>query len=63
MEHTWRELKRLEIVDSGDAKGGKIGMMTDARWERFVKEMQDAGALPANLDWKKAYTLQFIKDL
>lgn len=63
MEHTWRELKRLGIVDSGDAKGGKIGMMTDARWERFVKEMQAAGALPANLDWKKAYTLEFVKDL
>ena len=63
MEHTWRELKRLEIIDSGDARGGKIGMMTDARWERFVKEMQAAGALPANLDWKKAYTLQFVNDL
>src|SRR5438105_6111037 len=63
MEHTWRELKRLEIIDSGDARGGRIGMMTDARWERFVKEMQAAGALPANLDWKKAYTLQFVNDL
>jgi hypothetical protein len=28
-----------------------------------VKELQAAGALPANLDWKKAYTLEFIKDL
>jgi len=26
-------------------------------------EASAAGALPANLDWKKAYTLQFVKDL
>ena len=63
MEHSYREMKARGIVDSGDAQGGKIGMMTDARWERFVKEMQAAGALPANLDWKKAYTLEFVKDL
>ena len=47
---------------SGDAAGGKIGIMTDARWERFTKEMQAAGALPANLDWKKAYSLTFVRD-
>ena len=62
MEFSHREMKRLGLIDSGDAAGGKIGIMTDARWERFTKEMQAAGALPANLDWKKAYTLQFVKD-
>jgi len=34
------------LIDSGDAAGGRIGIMTDARWERFTKEMQAAGALP-----------------
>jgi NitT/TauT family transport system substrate-binding protein len=63
MQYSWGEMKRLGILDSGDAAGGKIGMMTDARWERFAKEMQAAGALPANLDWKKAYTLEFVKGL
>lgn len=63
MEFSHREMKRLGLIDSGDARGGKIGIMTDARWEQFTKEMQAAGALPANLDWKKAYTLQFVKDL
>jgi NitT/TauT family transport system substrate-binding protein len=63
MEHSYREMKARGIVDSGDAQGGKIGTMTDARWERFVKELQAAGALPANLGWKKAYTLEFVKDL
>lgn len=63
MEHSHKEMKQRGILDSGDAKGGKIGIMTDARWEQFTKEMQAAGALPPNLDWKKAYTLQFVKDL
>ena len=57
------EMKRLGLIESGDARGGRIGIMTDARWAQFTKEMQAAGALPANLDWKKAYTLQFVKDL
>jgi len=56
-------MKRLGLIDSGDAAGGRIGIMTDARWERFTREMQAAGALPANLDWKKAYSLAFVKDL
>jgi NitT/TauT family transport system substrate-binding protein len=63
MEFSHAEMKRLGLIDSGDARGGKIGIMTDARWEQFTKEMQAANALPANLDWKKAYTLEFVKDL
>ena len=63
MEFSHREMKQRGILESGDAQGGKIGIMTDARWEQFAKDMQAAGALPANLDWRKAYTLQFVKDL
>ncbi len=63
MEFSHREMKQRGILDSGDARGGRIGIMTDARWEQFTKDMQAAGALPANLDWRKAYTLQFVKDL
>ncbi|HEY7241222.1 MAG TPA: ABC transporter substrate-binding protein [Burkholderiales bacterium] len=62
MEFSHGEMKRLGLIDSGDAAGGRIGIMTDERWERFTKEMQAAGALPANLDWKKAYSLAFVKD-
>lgn len=63
LAHSYQEMKQRGILDSGDAAGGKIGIMTDARWERFAKEMQAAGALPASLDYKKAYTLEFVKDL
>jgi NitT/TauT family transport system substrate-binding protein len=63
MQFSFQVMKRDGMIDSGDARGGKLGMMTDARWERFAKEMMAAGVLPATLEWKRAYTLQFVKDL
>lgn len=63
MEHSHREMKRLGILESGDAGNGRIGNMTDARWEGFAKDMIAAGAIPANAEWKKAYTLQFVRQL
>lgn len=53
-------MKRYGIVDSGDASRLGIGAMTDARWKRFYDSMVAAAALPAGLDIKKGYTLQFI---
>ena len=49
--------------ESPDTRGGRYGAMTDARWEAFFKEMSASGALPATFDYRKAYTLQFVKDL
>ena len=48
------------IVDSGDAKTLGIGAMTDARWKEFFDTMVKAGVYPASLDYKQAYTLQFV---
>ena len=63
MEHSHRELRRLGIVESGDAANGRIGIMTDVRWKSFAEEMIAAGAIPANFDWRKSYSLEFIKGL
>jgi NitT/TauT family transport system substrate-binding protein len=63
MAHSYDAMKRFGVIDSGDAAGGKIGIMTDRRWESFAKEMIAAGALPANVSWQKAYTLEFLKGL
>ncbi|HEY8251184.1 MAG TPA: ABC transporter substrate-binding protein [Burkholderiales bacterium] len=54
--------KMLEygIVDSGDALKLGIGAMTDARWREFADSMVKAGVYPADIDVKKAYTLQFV---
>jgi NitT/TauT family transport system substrate-binding protein len=55
-----KKIKEYGIVDSGDAKKYGIGAMTDARWRDFFETMREAGVYPANLDYRKAFTLQFV---
>jgi NitT/TauT family transport system substrate-binding protein len=54
------KMREYGIVDSGEAKTLGIGAMTDQRWSDFFKQMSAQGVYPASMDWKKAYTLQFI---
>jgi NitT/TauT family transport system substrate-binding protein len=48
------------ILDSGDAERIGIGGMTDARWASFLRSMVQQSLYPADLDVKKAYTLDFV---
>jgi NitT/TauT family transport system substrate-binding protein len=54
------KMKEYGIVDSGDAKRFGIGAMTDARHKSFFDKMVKVGFFPADLDYKKAYTLRFV---
>jgi NitT/TauT family transport system substrate-binding protein len=54
------QLKKYGIVDSGDAQKLGIGAMTDARMKDFFDKMVKAGLFPADLDYRKSYTLQFV---
>jgi len=54
------KLKAYGIVDGGDAKTGGIGIMTDARWKTFFDMAAGQGVYPQTLDYKAAYTLQFV---
>ena len=54
------KMKRYGIVMSGDAKTLGLGAMTNARWKTFFDDMSDEGIYPKALDYKKAYTLQFV---
>src|SRR5215469_10193950 len=54
------KIKEYGIVDSGEAKTHGIGAMTDARWRDFFDTMAKAGVYPDNLDFRKAFTLQFV---
>ncbi|MFI4964929.1 MAG: ABC transporter substrate-binding protein [Caulobacterales bacterium] len=54
------QLKANGIVDGGDAKAGGVGVMTDARWKAFFDMASATGVYPKTLDFKKAYTLQFV---
>ena len=54
------KMRAYGIVDGGDAKTAGIGVMTDARWADFAKIAIAQGVYPKSLDYKKAYTLQFV---
>ena len=54
------KMKEYGIVDSGDAQRLGIGAMTDARMRDFFDKMVKAGLFKADLDYRKAYTLQFV---
>jgi NitT/TauT family transport system substrate-binding protein len=54
------KLKEYGIVDSGDAKKYGIGAMTEARWRNFFETMADAGVYPKDMDFTKAFTVQFV---
>jgi len=58
--HSRATLKKYGIVDSGDAEKLGIGAMSDARWKDFHATMVEAGLYAADLDLKRAYTLQFV---
>jgi NitT/TauT family transport system substrate-binding protein len=54
------KIKEYGIVDSGDAKKNGIGAMSEARWRDFFDGMTKAGLYPASLDFRRAFTGQFV---
>jgi len=54
------KMKEYGIVDSGDADKLGIGAMTDARMVSFFDKMARARVVRPTLDFRRAYTLQFI---
>jgi NitT/TauT family transport system substrate-binding protein len=50
------KMKAHGLVESGDG----IGVMTDARWKAFFDMASGTGVYPKTLDYKRAYTLQFV---
>jgi NitT/TauT family transport system substrate-binding protein len=54
------KMKAYGIVDSGEAKQNGIGAMSEARWRDFFDTVVKAGLYPAEMDFRKAYTVQFI---
>jgi len=54
------KMKEYGIVDSGDALKLGIGAMTDARIKSFFDKMVASGVVKGAIDYKKAYSLQFV---
>ena len=56
LDQAREKLKTYGIVDLA---GG--GAMTDARWQEFFDMAAANGVYPPDMDWRSAYTLQFVQ--
>ncbi len=54
------KMKEFGIVDSGDSLKLGINAMTDERQKSFFDRMVKSKVVDAGIDYKKAYTLQFV---
>jgi len=54
------KLKEYGIVDGGDAALYGLGAMTEERWQAFFEVTSAAGVYPSNLDWRQAFTTQYL---
>jgi NitT/TauT family transport system substrate-binding protein len=59
LDQAREKMKAHGIVEPGAETGG-IGAMTDARWKEFFDMAASTGVYPSTLDYKRAYTLQFV---
>jgi NitT/TauT family transport system substrate-binding protein len=57
------KLKEYQLVTGGDAAKMGIGTITDERWKRTYDYMVSAGLLKPEVDYKQAFTTQFVRDL
>ena len=58
LDYSVKVMRENGIVDGGNP--AMIGAMTDARWKGFYDVMAEAGLYSHDLDYKKAFTLQFV---
>ncbi len=53
-------LRANSVVSGGDAALYGLGAMTAERWQAFFEVMSGAGLYPADLDWRQAFTTQYL---
>ncbi|APZ42962.1 ABC transporter substrate-binding protein [Acidihalobacter ferrooxydans] len=64
LAYGWKTIRAHDLVTGGAAAKLGIGTMTAARWQAIDNFMvNDAHMLPADFDYKKGYTLKFVKNL
>ncbi len=60
LDFSVRSMREYGIVDSGDSLKQGIGAMSDARVKDFFDKMARSGVVKPDLDYRRAYTLQFV---
>ena len=53
---------KRDIIFSDEAKKNGIGTMKIERWKSFYEMMRDQNLYDSNLDYQKAFTLQFVNN-
>ncbi len=53
-------MKSAHLVEDDDTDKLGVGTMSDARWEAHFNMLAAAGVPPKDMDYRNAYTLQFI---
>jgi NitT/TauT family transport system substrate-binding protein len=61
LAHARTMMNQYGIVESGDSDKLGIGVMTDQRWADFFKVASDQGIYDKGLDYRRAYSLDFLK--
>jgi NitT/TauT family transport system substrate-binding protein len=56
-----RKMQEFALVTGGDAKTLGVLAMTDARWKQTFDFMASAQLVRGDVDYRKAYTLEFVK--
>jgi NitT/TauT family transport system substrate-binding protein len=56
-------MRELGLVTGGDASRQGVMTMTDERWKQTFDFMAQAGLIKRDVDYRKAYTLQFVKEV
>ncbi|GAB1542480.1 ABC transporter substrate-binding protein [Scytonema sp. NUACC21] len=54
------KIQEYRLITGGDAESLGIGAMTDKRWQIAFEELVKAGVFDANVNYRDAYTLQFV---
>ena len=63
LAHGVRTMRQYAMVTGGDAVKQGIMTMTDARWKQTFDFMVKAGMVDAKVDYRKAYSLDLVKDV
>ena len=61
LDQAREKMRQYNLVEGGDASTGGIGVMTDGRWKTFAEMAIAQGVYPKDLDYTKAYTLDFVR--
>ncbi len=61
LAHARAMMNQYGIVESGDSETLGIGAMTDQRWADFFKIASEQGVYDKALDYRRAYSLDFLK--